>query len=117
MLVVDDEPAVADLLCRLLEKEGYGVHIASDGTAALQAVLDHRPPVVLLDVNMPRSSGIHVLLLYARSTDSGLHRSSTARSRRGQKPFVAGYWFQMKPTRRPMGVSSTRRSACASTRG
>jgi putative two-component system response regulator len=60
VLVVDDEPAVADLLCRLLKKEGYGVHIASDGTEALQAVLDHRPHVVLLDVNMPGLSGIDV---------------------------------------------------------
>jgi putative two-component system response regulator len=60
VLVVDDEPAVAELLRRLLTKEGYEVHIAGDGNAALAAVSQHNPHVVLLDVNMPGPTGIEV---------------------------------------------------------
>jgi putative two-component system response regulator len=60
VLVVDDEPAVTELLRRLLTREGYEVHTAGDGTAGLEAVVAHRPHVVLLDVNMPGMSGIDV---------------------------------------------------------
>ncbi len=60
VLVVDDEPAVTELLRRLLTREGYDVHIAGDGATALEAVVAQRPHVVLLDVNMPGMSGIDV---------------------------------------------------------
>src|SRR6185503_10799097 len=60
VLVVDDEPAVAELLKRLLTKDGYAVHLASDGDTALQALAEHKPHVVLLDVNMPGMTGIEV---------------------------------------------------------
>jgi putative two-component system response regulator len=60
VLVVDDEPAVAELLRRLLTKEGYEVHLAGDGHAALAGVAQHKPHVVLLDVNMPGPTGIDV---------------------------------------------------------
>jgi cyclic di-GMP phosphodiesterase len=60
VLVVDDEPGVAELLSRLLTREGYDVHVAADGTAALEGIAAHRPHVVLLDVNMPGMSGIDV---------------------------------------------------------
>jgi cyclic di-GMP phosphodiesterase len=60
VLVVDDEPAVTELLRRLLTREGYDVHIAADGATALEGMVAHRPHVVLLDVNMPGMSGIDV---------------------------------------------------------
>jgi len=60
VLVVDDEPAVAELLRRLLTKEGYEVSVAGDGHAALAAVDQYKPHVVLLDVNMPGPTGIDV---------------------------------------------------------
>lgn len=60
VLVVDDEPAVAELLRRLLVKEGYEVNVAGDGDAALAGVVQYHPHVVLLDVNMPGPTGIEV---------------------------------------------------------
>jgi putative two-component system response regulator len=60
VLVVDDEPAIAELLRRLLVKEGYSVDVFNDGQEALNALPVVRPHIVLLDVNMPGLSGIDI---------------------------------------------------------
>ena len=60
VLVADDEEAIAELLRRMLVKEGYVVEVVGDGLAALRAVNEFKPHVVLLDVNMPEMSGIDV---------------------------------------------------------
>ena len=60
VLVVDDEPAVAEVLRRLLVKEGYSVDVRNDGQEALNAMSEVRPHLVLCDVNMPGITGIEV---------------------------------------------------------
>jgi putative two-component system response regulator len=60
VLVADDEEAVAELLRRMLVKEGYAVEVVGDGVSALQTVNEFKPHVVLLDVNMPGMNGIEV---------------------------------------------------------
>jgi DNA-binding response OmpR family regulator len=61
ILVVDDNEANRDLLCRQLRREGYSVAQAGDGLEALD-LLDHSPfDLVLLDVMMPRLDGIQTL--------------------------------------------------------
>jgi DNA-binding response OmpR family regulator len=60
VLVVEDEPAIADVMRRYLVAGGFGVHLESDGTAGLQAVSRLRPAVVLLDVGLPGLDGIEV---------------------------------------------------------
>jgi CheY-like chemotaxis protein len=59
--VVDDEPQVTDLLADVLEGEGYRVAVASDGVEALAQVAALRPRLVLLDIMMPRLSGVEVM--------------------------------------------------------
>jgi two-component system KDP operon response regulator KdpE len=61
VLVVDDEPQIRRALRTNLTVRGYRVFEAGDGQAALTAVADHHPDIVLLDLGLPRLDGIHVL--------------------------------------------------------
>ncbi len=57
ILVVDDEKNICELLRLYLEKEGYEVLMAHDGEQAVQAVKEHAPALVLLDIMMPNMDG------------------------------------------------------------
>jgi len=61
ILIVDDEFSVRALLRDVLELEDYVVVEAEDGPAALAAMAEQRPDLVLLDIMMPGMSGIDVL--------------------------------------------------------
>jgi two-component system phosphate regulon response regulator PhoB len=61
ILVVDDELTVRSLLHDILDLEGYVVREAEDGPAALFDMHTKTPDLVILDVMMPRMSGIEVL--------------------------------------------------------
>jgi DNA-binding response OmpR family regulator len=57
VLVVEDERAIADLVRMYLAREGYGVHVESDGEAGLSAVRRLRPVAIVLDVGLPSLDG------------------------------------------------------------
>ena len=59
ILIVDDEPAITEILADLLADEGYQVATAADGVA-VPAALTEAPALVLLDVMMPEVDGIEV---------------------------------------------------------
>jgi two-component system, OmpR family, response regulator len=61
VLVVDDEPSLAELLASVLRYEGWEVRTASDGLSALRAARDFRPDAVILDVMLPDLNGLEVL--------------------------------------------------------
>lgn len=61
VLVAEDEQSIAESLAFLMEKAGLEVHIAYDGTTALQMVADSRPDLVLLDLMLPGQDGFEVL--------------------------------------------------------
>jgi CheY-like chemotaxis protein len=63
ILVVDDEPAIADLLAELLEDEGYIVRTANSGEEALVQLKTLRPDAIMLDLYMPVISGASLLPL------------------------------------------------------
>jgi len=60
ILVVEDEPNMVQGLRDNFEFEGYEVITASDGVEGLQKALDESPDLVVLDVMMPRMSGLEV---------------------------------------------------------
>ena len=58
VLVVDDDPAMRDVLERILETENLTVYTATDGKDALQKTLSLKPDLILLDINMPNLDGL-----------------------------------------------------------
>lgn len=60
ILVVDDMEPNRELLGDLLEIDGHSVRFANDGQAAIEAVAEEAPEVILLDVMMPRMNGFEV---------------------------------------------------------
>lgn len=56
ILLVDDDPAIRQILLRLLAEEGYGVKTAPNGLAALE-MIESTIDLVLLDLNMPVKDG------------------------------------------------------------
>jgi DNA-binding response OmpR family regulator len=61
VLVVEDEPALARGLADHFKDEGYEVRLVTRGDAAVPAVRDFRPDLVLLDIVLPGRSGLDVL--------------------------------------------------------
>jgi DNA-binding response OmpR family regulator len=60
VLVADDEPVIRETVGFNLRREGLDVVFAEDGPSALQAVLEQRPDVVVLDIMMPGMDGFEV---------------------------------------------------------
>jgi DNA-binding NtrC family response regulator len=58
IIVVDDEPVIADTLVNILIGEGYNAIATSDGKAAIEWAMKFEPDVVVSDVIMPGLSGI-----------------------------------------------------------
>lgn len=60
VLVVDDEPRLADALRRGLQAEGFAVDVAHDGVDGLWYAREHDYDVILLDLMLPGMSGYRV---------------------------------------------------------
>ena len=60
ILIVDDNVDAADSLAMLLEITGNKTYMAHDGVEAVEAIEEHRPEVVLLDIGLPRLTGHEV---------------------------------------------------------
>jgi DNA-binding response OmpR family regulator len=89
ILIVDDEPSIVVPLEFLMKREGYEVSVAEDGRAALDAIAERAPDLVVLDVMLPkmsgfdvcrhiradpRWSGLKVLMLTAKGRESEMQR-------------------------------------------
>jgi DNA-binding response OmpR family regulator len=61
VLVVDDEPTIAEVVSRYLERAGYTARIASDGVSAIEAAARQRPDLVVLDLMLPGLDGLEVM--------------------------------------------------------
>jgi signal transduction histidine kinase/ActR/RegA family two-component response regulator len=60
VMVVDDVPASAESLSKLLELEGHRVMVAGDGRGALELAASFRPDVIVLDIGLPGKNGFEV---------------------------------------------------------
>ena len=60
ILLVDDEPSIIQLARMYFERDGFRIHEAMDGEAALEAVAKHHPALIVLDVMLPKLAGFEV---------------------------------------------------------
>jgi CheY-like chemotaxis protein len=105
VLIVDDDPEIADIFRIFLEKEGYTPKIAPDGNACLENLQHGMCDVVLLDIMMapmdgwetltriktnPQTSSIPVIMVSGKSLDE----------REQDKYGTMFYQYLMKPLRR-----------------
>jgi len=66
VLVVDDDPAIRELMAFVLQDAGYEVRTASDGSAALRETTVSRIDLILLDMRMPGMDGWQFTRQYRR---------------------------------------------------
>ncbi|WP_091275714.1 response regulator transcription factor [Micromonospora haikouensis] len=60
VLVVEDEPAIAELVRLYLTRDGFGVHLERDGAAGLSAARRLRPVACVLDIALPGLAGTEI---------------------------------------------------------
>src|SRR5207245_351315 len=61
ILVVDDDPKIVTLVRTYLEREGFSVVTAGDGRAALAAVGESKPRLIVLDIMLPELDGLALM--------------------------------------------------------
>ncbi|HMC20582.1 MAG TPA: response regulator transcription factor, partial [Thermoanaerobaculia bacterium] len=69
ILVVDDEPQIAEIATDYLRLAGFDVITAGDGVRALEAVRGRQPDLVVLDLGLPRMDGTEVARTIRRESD------------------------------------------------
>jgi two-component system response regulator ResD len=61
VLVVDDEPTIAEVVARYLDRAGYQTSVAGDGLEAIEVAATQRPDLVVLDLMLPGLDGLEVM--------------------------------------------------------
>ncbi len=61
VLAVDDTRALRNMLADCLKRGGHDVLLASDGVEALEQLREHRPDMVITDLNMPKMNGLEFI--------------------------------------------------------
>ena len=72
ILVVDDEPAIFELIKALLEPEDIKIVIAHNGEEGLKLLVNMIPDLIILDMNMPKMSGIEFYSKIVKPADATL---------------------------------------------
>jgi DNA-binding response OmpR family regulator len=69
ILLVDDEPRIREVVAGYLERDGYRVQTAPDGTSARRFLSEFKPDLVVLDLMLPQVSGLDILAEIRRRGD------------------------------------------------
>jgi DNA-binding response OmpR family regulator len=91
VLIAEDEPSILTLLEFLMRQSGHETRSASDGEEALALVATFRPHLVLLDIMLPRRSGLDVCkLIRAEPAFAGM-KVLMLTAKGGRKDIQAGF--------------------------
>jgi len=103
ILLVEDEPLLANLLKQRLEKEGISVFLGRDGEEALNILKENKPDLILLDIILPKISGFELMEVLQKDPQfqkapiviiSNLGQESDVE--RGQSLGAIGYFIKAK---------------------
>jgi len=100
ILVVDDQPDLAELIKTVLGEEGYNVSVCTDGREAISRIEQEKPAAVILDVMMPETDGFEVLR-QLRTNPAGQRLPVILMSgawRRNEKQRQIGTTLEIAPT-------------------
>jgi len=61
VLLVEDDPATAEVFERALGRDGYQIEVVRDGLQALRRLQERSPSLVIMDLNLPTVSGVDVV--------------------------------------------------------
>lgn len=61
VLLIEDEPHIAEAIHFILSRDGWSVSVHNDGTGAVKKVQDLRPDLLILDLMLPGQSGLEIL--------------------------------------------------------
>lgn len=94
ILMIEDEPNIAEAVHFILSRDGWRVAPHGDGLTAMGAIRDRRPRLVILDLMLPGRSGAEILAELRADPDTGLAATPvlmlTARGQGGGGPDRAG---------------------------
>lgn len=68
VLIVDDEPDILEIVSYNLSKEGYEIYTAKDGNEAIEKAKLLRPDLIILDIMMPKKTGVEVCQILRTQT-------------------------------------------------
>lgn len=109
ILLTEDDPIVAELYRVRLDREGHDVAVAADGQMALDRVGRDRPDLILLDIRMPRLSGLGVLEQVRQNPDLSsipvvmlTNYSDPAQVQRCRELGIEGYLLKSRTTPRQL---------------
>ena len=91
ILVVDDDPDIRTLIRLTLESYGYSVREAGDGLQALEALNEHAPDAMVLDVMMPKMDGYGVLRAMRQRELAGGTKVLMLTCKTEERDFVRGW--------------------------
>jgi two-component system response regulator BaeR len=69
ILIVEDDPKIADMMANYMQANGYLTHHVADGAHALTAFKNYQPHLVLLDVMLPTLDGVEICRLLRRTSN------------------------------------------------
>ena len=74
ILIIEDEKGLCAIIKEHLERAGYRTLVANDGAAGFQGILEKKPNLVILDLNLPKITGEEICKEIKDSADKNLSR-------------------------------------------